>query len=168
MAENVSYELDEDDVEETEDTLEGKYLTFSVGKEDYGIAISYVIEIIGRQEITDVPELPNYVKGFINLRGKIIPVIDVRLKFKMSPVDYNDRTCIVVIAINETYIGLIVETISDVISIPEQTIVPPPDKKTGFNNRYIKGIGKVDNDVKLLIDCDKLFMDEEMEVLSNI
>ncbi len=154
--------------EELEDTQKGKYLTFTVGKEDYGIEITYVAEIIGRQDITEVPELPDYVKGFINLRSNIIPVIDIRLRFKKPPAEYNDRTCIVVIGIAEASIGLIVDAVSDVIFIADSDIAPPPKKMTGFNNKYIKGIGKVGNEVKLLVDCEKLFTDEEVEALANI
>lgn len=147
---------------ELEDTLKGKYLTFSLGKEDYGIEISYVTEIIGIQAITNVPELPDYVKGIINLRGKIIPVIDVRLRFKKSSVNYNDRTCIIVINIIESSLGLIVDTVSEVLSICDKDIVPPSDEKSGFHSRFIKGIGKVENSVKLLLDCEKLLSNNEI------
>ena len=154
-------------VETAEDTQRGKFLTFSIGKEAYGFEIKYVTEIIGIQEITEVPELPNYVKGIINLRGKIIPVMDVRLRFKKESQEYNDRTCIVVIDIRDISIGLIVDNVAEVLVIPPENIVPPPALKTGFHNRYIKGIGKVGNEVKLLLDCDKLLNDEEADVLSN-
>jgi len=149
-----------------EDTQKDKFLTFSIGKEDYGIEIKYVTEIIGIQTITEIPELPDYVKGIINLRGKIIPVMDVRLRFKKEPLQYNDRTCVIVIDIKDISIGLIVDSVSDVLAIAEQDIVPPPEmNKNG--NRYIKGIGKVGNEVKLLLDCDKLLNDEEAESLTN-
>ncbi|ACV61532.1 CheW protein [Desulfofarcimen acetoxidans DSM 771] len=154
------------DKEYFEDTQKDKYLTFSMGKEEYGIEIRYVTEIIGMQAITEVPELPDYIKGIINLRGKIIPVMDVRLRFKKEFKEYNDRTCIIVIDIKDISIGLIVDAVSEVMSIAEQDIVPPPDSKTGFHNRYVKGIGKIDNGVKLLLDCDKLLNDEETEDLS--
>ena len=150
-------------VETAEDTQKGKFLTFSIGKEDYGFEIKYVTEIIGIQEITEVPELPNYVKGIINLRGKIIPVMDVRLRFKKEPIEYNDRTCIVVIDIHDISIGLIVDHVAEVLVILPENIVSPPTVKTGFHNRYIKGIGKVGSEVKLLLDCDKLLKDEEID-----
>lgn len=169
MPEYELSELDEDEQDAEElDTLKGKYLTFSLGKEDYGIEISYVIEIISKQEITEVPELPDYVKGFINLRGTIIPVIDVRLRFKMSPAEYDDRTCIIVIGLDKSLIGLIVDNVADVVSIPAKQISPPPERKTGFYNNYIKGIGKIDDAVKLLIDCERLFTEEQMEAISSI
>ncbi|APC40262.1 chemotaxis protein CheW [Clostridium estertheticum] len=156
-------EILEEIMETAEDTQKGKFLTFSVGKESYGIEIKFVTEIIGIQEITEVPELPDYVKGIINLRGKIIPVIDVRLRFRKEPKDYNDRTCIVVINIKETVVGLIVDNVAEVINIDDSDIVPPPQMKTGFHNRYVRGIGKVGNEVKLLLDCDKLLNDEELD-----
>ncbi|MBU3175803.1 chemotaxis protein CheW [Clostridium estertheticum] len=156
-------EILEEIMETADDTQKGKFLTFSVGKESYGIEIKFVTEIIGIQEITEVPELPDYVKGIINLRGKIIPVIDVRLRFRKEPKDYNDRTCIVVINIKETTVGLIVDNVAEVINIDDSNIVPPPQMKTGFHNRYVRGIGKVGNEVKLLLDCDKLLNDEELD-----
>ena len=136
-------------------------------EESYGIEIKYVTEIIGLQPITAVPDLPNYIQGIINLRGTIIPVMDVRLRFMKPYREYNDRTCVIVIDIGDISIGLIVDSVSEVLTIPEGEIVPPPEvNKKG--NKYIKGIGKVENGVKLLLDCDKLLKLEEVENLSNI
>lgn len=151
-----------------EDTLKGRFLTFSLGNESYGIEVKYVTEIIGMQAITEIPELPEYVKGVINLRGKIIPVMDVRLRFKKEPREYNDRTCVIVVDINDISIGLIVDTVSEVITIPEEDIVEPPQMNKGLNNRYIKSIGKVGSDVKLLLDCEKLLTTNEIEALSEV
>jgi purine-binding chemotaxis protein CheW len=151
-----------------EDTQKGRYLTFSIGKENYGIEIKYITEIIGMQEIAEVPELPEYTKGIINLRGKIIPVIDVRLRFKKEAKVYNDRTCIVVVDIMDISVGLIVDEVSEVITIAEENIVPPPSIKSGFNNRYVRAIGKVGTEVKLLLDCDELLSDEEFTQISNV
>jgi purine-binding chemotaxis protein CheW len=155
-------------MEAQEDTQKDKFLTFILGNETYGLDIRYVTEIIGIQPITEVPELPDYVRGIINLRGKIIPVIDVRLRFKKPFRDYNDRTCVIVVDIDETSIGMIVDSVAEVLSIPEGDIVPPPSSSTGFSNRYIKGLGKVGDDVKLLLDCAKLLSQEEMDKLSDI
>lgn len=155
-------------MENLEDTQGGKYLTFTVGREEYGIEIRYITEIIGIQEITEVPELPIYVKGIINLRGKIIPVIDVRLRFKKEPRDYNDRTCVIVIEIKDVAVGLIVDNVCEVLKISEEDIVPPPDTKTGFHNRYVRGIGKVGDKVKLLLDCDKLLSDDELDEINIV
>lgn len=155
-------------VYEEEDTQKDKFLTFSLGNETYGLDIKYVTEIIGIEEITEVPELPEYIRGIINLRGKIIPVMDVRLRFKKPFREYNDRTCIVVVDIQEISVGLIVDAVSEVISILEENIVDPPDMKSGPKNRYIKGIGKVGTDVKLLLDCSKLLSNDEIENLETL
>jgi len=154
--------------ESVEDTQKGKFLTFSIGKESYGLEIKYVTEIIGIQDITNIPEMPIYVKGIINLRGKIIPVIDVRLRFKKELRDYNERTCIIVVDIKDISIGLIVDHVAEVLVITTENIVPPPDSKIGFHNRYVKGIGKTGSEVKLLLDCDKLLNDDEIDVISEV
>jgi purine-binding chemotaxis protein CheW len=153
-------------MEMEEDTQKDRYLTFNLGNEHYGIDIKFVIEIIGIQSITEIPELPEYVKGIINLRGKIIPVMDVRLRFKKEPKPYNDRTCIIVVDVSSLSIGLIVDSVSEVLTIPEQEIVDPPQMKKG-SNRYLKKIGKIGNEVKLLLDCEKLLSEDEMEDLKE-
>lgn len=153
--------------EQDEDTQRGKFLTFSLSNESYGIEIRYVTEIIGIQPITEVPELPEYIRGIINLRGKIIPVMDVRLRFKKPFREYDDRTCVVVIDMEDISIGLIVDSVSEVLLIPDQDIVSPPDVKNG-SNKYIKGIGKVGSDVKLIIDCYRLLSEEETGILINM
>src|SRR5690554_6663806 len=117
MNQNIGQNTNLDFEEILEDTLHGKYLTFAIGNEAYGIEIRFVTEIIGLQPITEVPEVPKYVKGIINLRGKIIPVIDVRLKFRKEPIPYDDRTCIVVIALDTLVVGLIVDNVAEVVSI---------------------------------------------------
>lgn len=153
--------------EQEEDTQKDKFLTFLLGNEFYGIEIRYVTEIIGIQPITEVPELPEYIRGIINLRGKIIPVMDVRLRFKKPFMEYNDRTCVIVIDIEDLSVGMIVDSVSEVITISEADIVPPPDiRKTG--NRYIKGIGKAGSEVKLLLDCEKLLNEDDTDLLINI
>lgn len=155
-------------LEQEEDTQKDKFLTFSLGNEFYGIEIRYVTEIIGIQPVTEVPELPEYIRGIINLRGKIIPVMDVRLRFKKPPRVYNDRTCVIVVDIRGISIGLIVDSVSEVLSISNEDIVSPPDVGKGLNKRYIKGVGKVGNDVKLILDCDRLLDEEEIDSLDGI
>lgn len=161
-------EIFNDSLDFEEDTLKDKYLTFSIGEEYYGIEIRYVIEIIGIQPITEIPELPPYVKGIINLRGKIIPVIDVRLRFNKVYREYNDRTCIIVISVDETVVGLIIDAVSEVISIKQESIVAPPNVSNSFSNKYICGIGKVGNDVKLLLDANKLLNSSELDNINEI
>lgn len=146
--------------EQAEDTLKGKYLIFSMGKELLGIEIRYITEIIGIQPITEVPEMPEYVIGITNLRGKIIPVMDARLRFKKEVREYDGRTCIIVLDTNDITIGLIVDSVSEVISIADEDIAPPTDISKG-GHKYIKGIGKAGGSVKLLLDCQRLLTDEE-------
>ena len=144
--------------EQEEDTQHGRYLTFALGREVYGIKIRFVTEIIGLQPIAEIPHVPAHIKGIINLRGKIVPIIDMRLKFKKKAMEYTDRTCIIVIDTGEVYVGLIVDNVSEVLTIEDGQIVPPPD--TGKQNKYISGIGKAGSDVKLLLDCEKLLVEE--------
>lgn len=150
-----------------EDTQKGEFMTFQTGKEFFGISISYVNEIIMMQPITAVPEVEDYIKGLINLRGKIIPVIDVRARFKMEPIEYTDRTCIIVINVKSIVIGLIVEKIAEVDTIREEDIVPPPSlgRSNSEQNKYVYGLAKTEDTMKLLIDPEKLIKDEDMEDL---
>lgn len=161
-------ELYDNNVMVEEDTQAGKFLTFSLDGETFGIEIRYVTEIIGIQAITVIPEVPDYIKGIINLRGKVIPVIDVRLKFGKEEIEYNERTCIIVIDINEISVGLIVDFVDEVLNISDENIADAPKSKTGFTNKYIKGIGKVDDKVQLLLDCEKLLKDEDVEAIETI
>lgn len=156
-------------IENEEDTQKDKYLIFSIGQECYGIDIKYVIEIIGVEPITEVPELPKYIKGVINLRGKIIPVMDVRIKLKKEEKEYDDRTCIIVVEIENIDIGLIIDKVIEVANIDESNIYPPPkvNLERYNSNSYIKGIGKIQNEVRLLIDCKRLLEDDEIEELKK-
>ena len=153
--------------QEEEDTQKDKYLTFSLGEEVYGIDIRVVIEIIGIQKITVVPEVPDYVRGIINLRGKIIPVVDMRLRFRRDFKEYTDRTCIVVIEVNGVLIGLIVDGVSEVLDITENDVVPPPELKAS-QNKYIRGIGKTEGGVVLLLDWMKLFSEDDQDLFDEM
>ncbi|MCM1246193.1 MAG: chemotaxis protein CheW [Roseburia sp.] len=148
------------------DAQKGKYMTFKSGNEYFGLKIQNVNEIIQFQSITAIPETEEYIKGLINLRGKVIPVIDVRLRFKQEPFEYNDRTCIIVIDVKSTVVGLIVEKIAEVVEIKEEDILPPPaiGRADKAHHKYVYGIGKVGNSVKLLLDPDKLLNDEDLSV----
>ncbi len=148
---------------------EGQFLTFMIGEQQYGVEIKYVTEIIGIQNITSLPDLPHFMKGIINLRGKVIPVVDVRLRFGMEERDYDERTCIIVVSINDTNVGLVVDTVAEVMNIPEESIEPPPKVNSKANgNRFIYGLGKVQDNVQILLDTQKLLFDEELEQLSAI
>lgn len=149
---------------------ENKYVTFKSGNEYFGLRIQCVNEIIVYQEITQVPESEEYIKGLINLRGKIIPVIDVRVRFKQEPMPYTDRTCIIVISVKDMVVGLIVEKIAEVVEITEDNIIDSPTlgNEDKSQNRYVYGIGKVGDSVKLLLDPEKLIKDDDWSVLEQI
>ncbi len=149
-------------VAENEDTQKDKYLTFHLAGEDYGIEIRYVIEIIGIQKVTDVPDMPAFIRGVINLRGKVIPVMDVRARFVLPARDYDDRTCIIVVNIDGTEVGLVVDEVSEVADIPEVNVEPPPKTGKSTGGKYIQGMGKIDKNVKILLDVHKLLFSEEM------
>ncbi len=159
---NLNDDFDFED-DENEDTQEGKFLSFRIGNEVYGIEIRHVTEIVGIQKITEVPDMPVYVKGVINLRGSVIPVVDVRLRFNMLPRDYDDRTCVIVVSINESPIGLVVDAVREVISILPDQISPPPSVSKGEVTRYIQGIGRFDQDVIILLAMDELLYDKHLK-----
>ncbi len=150
----------------SEDTLHGKYLTFLLDQECYGMEISYITDIIQMQPIATLPEVKRYVKGIINLRGEIIPVMDVRLRFGKPEIAYTERTCVIVARTGALCVGLIVDSVCEVIQIPDESISQPP-KINGGSNRFIKSIGKVGQDIKLLLDFDKLVADDEIESLAR-
>lgn len=148
-----------------------KYVTFKSGNEYFGLKIEYVNEIIVYQEITEIPESDDYIKGLINLRGKIIPVIDVRVRFKQEQLEYTDRTCIIIVNVNDIVVGLIVEKIAEVVEIKEEDILPPPSIVIGgdekVQNKYVYAIGKVGNSVKLLVDPDRILKDEDISLMEQ-
>ncbi len=152
----------------TVDTQKDKYLTFQLAGEFYAIEIKYVTEIVGMQDITEVPDLAKYIKGVINLRGKVIPVINVRLRFLIKEREYDSRTCIIIIHIGPTVVGLIVDEVSEVINIPEEHIDSPPKTMKGTKSRFIKGFGKVANKVKMILDIDKFLNDQEIDEIKSI
>ena len=150
---------------------EGKYLTFSMAKEEYGIGILKIKEIIGMMAITPVPKTPEFVKGVINLRGKVIPVVDLRLKFGMDAIDYTDRTCIIVVEIavqaGTVQIGIVVDAVSEVLNIKADEVEDTPTFGTKLNTEYILGMAKMEGSVKILLDIDKVLSGEEMAVLEE-
>lgn len=156
--------LEELELAQQEDTRQGKYMTFRIGKDVFGIELKYVNEIIQMQYAAAVPEVEPYIKGLINLRGKIVPVIDVAERFCRESFEYNDRTCIIVIDVQNVVVGLIVEMISEVVSIEEADILPPPrSSKSMMQDKFISGIGKVGDHIKLLLDPVKLLSDHSLD-----
>ena len=150
---------------------DGKYLTFTLADEEYGIVIQKIKEIIGMMPITQVPQTPAFVKGVINLRGKVIPVVDLRLRFGMEKIGYTDRTCIVVVEISSNsgtvMIGIVVDSVSEVLNIKGDDIEETPAFGTKLNTDYILGMAKFDGGVKILLDIDQVLNREEVTALQK-
>ncbi len=150
---------------------EGKYLTFSLASEEYGISILKIKEIIGMMAITPVPQTPEFVKGVINLRGKVIPVLDLRLRFGMEAIDYTERTCIIVVEIEGAagivMIGIVVDAVSEVLNIKGEDIEDTPTFGTRLNTDFILGMAKMGGGVKILLDIDRVLSAEEIAVLER-
>ncbi len=151
---------------------QGKYLTFSLAGEEYGIGILKIKEIIGMMPITSVPRMPEFVKGVINLRGKVIPVMDLRLKFEMEEMDYTDRTCIIVVEISgqsdTVQIGIVVDAVSEVLNIKAEDMEEAPVFGTTLDTGYILGMAKVGKGIKILLDIDRVLNKEEIFTIENI
>jgi len=150
---------------------EGKYLTLSLAGEEYGIGIIKVKEIIGMMPVTQVPKTPEYLRGVINLRGKVIPVVDLRLKFGLNGAEYTDRTCIIVTEIaaggNKIAMGIIVDSVSEVLNIKAAEVEDTPNFGSKLDTAYILGMAKSGQGVKILLDIDKVMAGEELGQLSS-
>ncbi len=162
LKQNIDDIMDDDD-----ESIANMYLTFKLADEEYGIGIMHVTEIVGLQNITEVPDMPDFVKGVVNLRGQVIPVIDVRLRFHMAPKEYDERTCIIVLSIRDVQIGLVVDTVNEVLTIDEKLISPPPKVAAANSAQYIKGLGKINDEVKILLSGEKLLFEEELAKIAQ-
>ncbi len=153
-------------------TLGGKYLTFALGKEEYGLEILKVREIIGYMEITAVPRMPPHVKGVINLRGQVIAVVDLRAKFCMEQAEKSDQTCIIVVEIKrgdrKLSTGIVVDHVSEVLDIPGENIEDPPEFGSSVDTDFILGMGKIGDSVKILLDIGRVLGDDEVSDLAQI
>lgn len=151
---------------------EGKYLTFALAYEEYGIGILQVKEIIGLMPITSIPRTPTFVKGVINLRGKVIPVIDLRLRFSIAEKEYTERTCIIVVEItspngNMVIIGIVVDSVSEVLYIKEENIEDSPSFGINLDSEYILGMAKMEDGVKILLDIDKVLTSDQVSFIEK-
>lgn len=140
----------------SEDTLRNRYITFLIGQEFYGMPIKHVMEIVNMQPITAIPHRPDYIKGVINLRGTVIPVMDAGLRMKQQPCDYNGRTCIIIIDMNGRKFGLVVDNVSEVLTISEEHVVENPGFSDDDQEKFIPCIGKLGSRMILLVDCSRL------------
>ncbi|MBU0509413.1 chemotaxis protein CheW [bacterium] len=142
----------------------GKYLTFGLGKEEYGIEILKVREIIGMMSTTAVPNMPAYVKGVINLRGKVIPVVNIRLKFGMPEAEQTSETCIIVVDVQGQLIGLVVDRVSEVLDIRGEEIEDSPNVGITVDQAIVLGMAKIKGQVKILLDIDRVLSEMEAQV----
>ncbi|MDF2676120.1 MAG: CheW protein [Bacillota bacterium] len=163
-----NFNINELNIDVEEDTLKDKYLTFFICNQMFGIAVKDVVQIVGIQEITSIPEFPDYAKGIINLRGAIIPIIDVRLRLHKEEVAYNDKTCIIVTKIQDSLIGYIVDAVNEVTNIEKANISEPPKMGTTYVNKFLIGVAKINDKITLLLDTQKMLSEEELELVSNI
>ncbi|ODS31258.1 MAG: purine binding chemotaxis protein [Candidatus Scalindua rubra] len=145
-----------------------KFLTFSLGNEEYGVEILKVKEIIGLMDITTVPQSPDYMKGVINLRGKVIPIIDLRLKFSMAEAERTQETCIIVVEVNNSLIGIIVDSVSEVLDIMSEEIEETPSFGHGIDTNFIKGLGKTKGKIIILLDIEKVLTSEDIEMVNQV
>lgn len=159
--------MEQQTLKESFEGTKGKYLTFSLCNEEYGLEILKVREIIGIIHITTVPQTPNFIKGVINLRGKVIPVFDLRLKFGMLKNEYTKETCIIVVNVQEMLMGIIVDTVSEVLEISDADTEPPPIFGSRIKTDFILSMGKIKEKVIILLDIDKILSQEELEILEQ-
>jgi len=168
MASDNSSDYDDDLYDDDEDTQKDMYLTFDLDGEGYGVEIGHVTEIIGVQRITEVPDMPPFIKGVINLRGTVIPTMDVRLRFNLEERDHDERTCIIVVELDDVTVGLLVDQVKEVISIPEAQVAQPPKVRNGPGVQFIKGLGRLEDEVKIILDVSRLLYSEEMEQMAAL
>ncbi|MDD2220287.1 MAG: chemotaxis protein CheW [Desulfoplanes sp.] len=156
----------EEGVRKDEELLQ--LVTFSIGEEEFGVEILQVQEIIRMREITRVPNAPDFVEGVINLRGKVIPVIDLRLRFGLQAKEHDKKTRIIVIEVKQMIVGFVVDSVSEVLRIPAGTIELPPPVISGLDSEYISGVGKLDDRLLIMLDLNRLLSREEKSVLGEV
>ncbi|MGN0649954.1 MAG: chemotaxis protein CheW [Oscillospiraceae bacterium] len=139
----------------------GKVMTFHIGDQIYGIEITYVVEIIEMQHITKIPHVPSYIKGIINVRSKVVPIVDIRARFGKPEIPYTSRTCIIILAMGEISVGIIVDSVADVEDIHSSDISATPENKAVNSNEFIQYMIRSGNDVKLILDVAKLLDEQE-------
>lgn len=166
----MNQDLVEDDEfydEDDEDTLLDKYLIFECDQKLYALEIRYVTEIVAAQPITEVPDLPPSIKGIINLRGKVFPVLDVRIRFNLPSVEFTERTCFIIASMDDSTIGLIVDAVKEVEIISPDQIEHPPKMGDALNSRFVKGIGKSQNNVKIILELKNLLKEGNLQKLES-
>jgi purine-binding chemotaxis protein CheW len=145
----------------------GEYLTFTLGHEEYGMDILKVQEIRGYDAVTAIANTPSFIKGVINLRGIIVPIIDLRIKFNLGNVDYNELTVVIILSLSTRVVGVVVDSVSDVLTLSHEQIKAAPSLSTSLDTRYIMGLGTVDQRMLILVDIEKLMSSRDMELMDE-
>lgn len=157
--------MDQEEYEQQSDQIELKYLTFCISDQHYALPISNVIEIVQMQQATPLPKSPNYARGVINLRGQIVPLLDLNLRMGQAEQHYTDRTCIIIVDIKGEQVGFIVDSVDEVLDIQDNKITPTPQFPGENNASFITGIGRLSEHMVLLIDCTLVYQSEDTELL---
>jgi purine-binding chemotaxis protein CheW len=157
-----------EDAQKRQDSDLIQLVTFSIGEEEFGVDILRVQEIIRMMEITKVPRAPDFVEGVINLRGKVIPIVDLRQRFNLEKREHDKHTRIIVIEISNMIVGFVVDAVSEVLRIPADTVEPPPAVVSGLESEYISGVGKLEDRLLILLDLNRLLTGEEKEQLAQV
>jgi len=144
-----------------------EFLTFTLGKEEYGIPILNVQEIRGYDAVTQLANMPEFIKGMVNLRGIIVPIVDMRIKFHLGHADYNELTVVIILNVANRVIGMVVDGVSDVITLSQDQIKPAPEFGSAIDTKYVMGIGTVDDRMLILVDIEKLMTSQDMELVES-
>ena len=145
-----------------------EFLTFTLGKEEYGIEILKVQEIRSYETVTTIANAPEFIKGVVNLRGNIVPIVDMRIKFNLSNADYNESTVVIILNVAGRVVGMVVDSVSDVIALSVEQIRPAPDFSASFDVKYITGLGTVDSRMLILVDIEKLMSGSDMGLMDVV
>jgi purine-binding chemotaxis protein CheW len=154
----------EENITVIQDDLTGRYLTFYIEDTIYSLPLNHVIEIIGIQHITHIPSVAYYIKGIVNLRGKVVPISDVRLKFGLPEHPYDDKTCIVIVLVNDMNVGVIVDRVAEVVTLEKSNMSPPPANDKRIGDTFLDSISSLDEKVIMNIDCMKFFQSDMPEI----
>lgn len=149
-------------------TIGSEFLTFTLGSEEYGMDILKVQEIRGYDAVTTIANTPEFIKGVINLRGTIVPIVDLRIKFHLGTVEYNQLTVVIILNLGQRVVGIVVDSVSDVLALTPEQIRPAPDLSAGLDTRYLTGLGTVGDRMLILVDIEKLMTSNEMALMDQV
>ena len=150
------------------DAVVEEYLTFTLADEEYGVDILKVQEIRGYDAVTRLPDAPDFIKGVVNLRGRIVPIVDLRIKFKLGKVEYDEFTVVIILNLNGRVVGIVVDGVSDVTALQESQVRDVPDLVSSIDTRYILGLASVDEHMLILVDIERLMKSEEMALMDGM